>query len=138
MAGENDQGVATADAEIGVEACGESIKVVRDFVAEWFRARGYASDLEYIARTVASELVTNALLHGSDPGDQITARVLLTDAGPVIEVEDGSDVQPVVRPLTLEATSGRGLAMIELMTRAWGVRPREGGGKVVYAVLDVE
>ncbi|MCP2339767.1 ATP-binding protein [Actinomadura rupiterrae] len=126
-----------ADAEIVVEACGESIKVVRDFVGEWFGARGYASELVYVARTVASELVTNALLHGSDPGDPITVRLLLSDAGPVIEVEDGSEVRPVVRPLALDALSGRGLAMIELMTRAWGVRPRAGGGKVVFAVLDV-
>lgn len=138
MSRENDQCVAAAVAEVVVEACGESIKEVRDFVAEWFDAHEFASDLVYVARTVVSELVTNALQHGCDPGDPITARVLLSDAGPVIEVEDGSDVQPVVQALTLDETTGRGLAMVELMTLAWGVRPRGGGGKVVFAVLEVE
>ncbi|MEV4252345.1 ATP-binding protein [Spirillospora sp. NPDC049652] len=137
MSSENDQ-LATAVAEILVAACGESIKEVRDFVAEWFGAHEYASDLVYLARTVVTELVTNALKHASHAGDPITARVLLSDAGPVIEVEDGSDVQPVVQPLTLDGTSGRGLAMVELMTLAWGVRARGGGGKVVFAVLDAQ
>ncbi|MEV4258058.1 ATP-binding protein, partial [Spirillospora sp. NPDC049652] len=101
----------TADiSEIETRADPESIKEVRDFVGEWFGAHDYASDLVYLARTVVTELVTNALRHGCDPGDPITARVLLSDAGPVIEVEDGSDVQPVVQPLTLDGTSGRGLA----------------------------
>ncbi|WP_158587965.1 ATP-binding protein [Actinomadura logoneensis] len=125
-----------AAAGVVVEACEESVKEVREFVGGWFGAHHYSSDLAYLARTVVTELVTNALRHACDPGDPITVRVMLSDAGPVIEVEDGSDAQPVVQPLTLDETSGRGLAMVELMTLAWGVRARGGGGKVVFAVLD--
>ncbi|WP_157430099.1 ATP-binding protein [Actinomadura oligospora] len=113
----------------------ESIKAARDFVADWFAENAYDSDLAYLARTVVTELATNAHRHGSDNGDPITTRVFNTDAGPVIEVLDASTKLPTVKPLTLDGLTGRGLAMVDLMVPAWGFTRLPEGGKVVWALL---
>lgn len=113
----------------------EAIKAARDFVADWFTEGSYDDDLVYLARTVVTELATNAHRHGSDKGDPITTRVFHTDAGPVIEVLDASAKLPAPKPLTLDALTGRGLAMVDLMVPAWGFAALPEGGKVVWALL---
>ncbi|WP_147340957.1 ATP-binding protein [Actinomadura logoneensis] len=113
----------------------ESIKAARDFVADWFTENAYDDDLIYIARTVVTELATNAHRHGSGEDDPITTRVFNTDAGPVIEVLDASPELPSPKPLTLDALTGRGLAMVDLMVPAWGFARIPEGGKAVWALL---
>ncbi|MFC5185220.1 ATP-binding protein [Actinomadura harenae] len=125
----------TGVAVLEVESEPESIKAARDFVADWFTEHEYDGDLVYLARTVVTELATNAHRHGSANGDPITTRVFHTDAGPVIEVLDASAKLPSVEPLTLDGLTGRGLAMVDLMVPAWGFARLQEGGKVVWALL---
>ncbi|MCP2334819.1 ATP-binding protein [Actinomadura rupiterrae] len=125
----------TGVAELEVKSAPESIKAARDFVADWFANGSFDRDLVYVARTVVTELATNAHRHGSTKGDTITTRIFHTDAGPVIEVLDASAKLPTPKPLTLDGLTGRGLAMVDLMVSLWGYAPLPDGGKVVWALL---
>jgi anti-anti-sigma regulatory factor/anti-sigma regulatory factor (Ser/Thr protein kinase) len=95
-------------------------------------ARAAAAELVDRAELVASELVTNALVHTRT---DIRLRLALRDERLHIGVHDGGR-----RLLRLvggdpQAEAGRGLLLVERLSRAWGVyRPPE-GGKVVWCVL---
>jgi anti-sigma regulatory factor (Ser/Thr protein kinase) len=104
----------------------------RRFVTKVFAEWGISDD--FVARLVASELVTNAYLHGEGA---IIVRLLADerDGLPVIEVFDEGEGRPTVLPENHAATSGRGLPTVEDLAVAWGVRDVEGGGKVVWAKM---
>lgn len=53
----------------------------------------------------------------------------------MVEVEDRSDVPPVLQEEDDAAESGRGLLMVSLLVDEWGVRALDGGGKVTWARL---
>ncbi|RMI42312.1 ATP-binding protein [Actinomadura harenae] len=126
----------TPELVIGREGL-EEVRGARDFLSEVLNAIGIDDlDAVYVAKTIVTELITNALKHTQ------TASVLLRvyvgeDGRPVVEVEDDSDARPEVRPLTLDEFTGRGLALVAGMAACWGWALREGGGKVVWAALDV-
>lgn len=96
-------------------------------------------DLLDAAELGVSELVTNALLHATEP---ITVRVRGTRVHPRFEVADGSRVPPSVSPPEPEPgedddefgfllTVGRGLGLVAMNSAAWGadIVPE---GKVVW------
>ncbi|MDH2414569.1 ATP-binding protein [Nocardioides sp. CER19] len=92
-------------------------------------------DLVDCAELGVSELVSNAILHGSDP---IQVRVRGTASHPRIEVRDASVETPVLpAPLTLDhdddllLTFGRGLSIVSRCSKAWGAEI-EADGKVVW------
>ncbi len=85
---------------------------------------------------VASELATNAVLHA-----RTAFRVTLKRSGQTLrlEVEDGSRAEPVrVVAQVFDETGGRGMAIVRLLTRDWGVDRHAGGGKSVWAEFDPE
>lgn len=82
---------------------------------------------------VANELVTNAVVHART---DIRLRVELSGDRLHIAVHDHSPrLLRLVRP-DPESESGRGLQMVELVGRAWGIQHHPDGGKVVWCVLD--
>lgn len=79
---------------------------------------------------LTSELVTNAVLYAQG---SITIRVSPRDEWFRIAVSDGTpaDVRP--RQVGIDATSGRGLALVERLSSSWGVEvSAEGEGKEVW------
>lgn len=86
------------------------------------------------AALVVSELMTNALLHGSIRGRLIRVRLTVTAAVLRVEVSDprGERV-PCPREVTGEDQFGRGLLLVGALAERWGVGPREGVGKTVWA-----
>ena len=84
-----------------------------------------------VAQLLTSELVTNAMEHGSG-----VVRVSLDRADGIlrVRVKDGSPLRPVMRqPLNLEETRGRGLLLVASLAMSWGVAPDSpGGGKTVW------
>jgi anti-sigma regulatory factor (Ser/Thr protein kinase) len=96
-------------------------------------------ELAETAELGVSELVTNAVLHATDP---ISVRVRGTMRHPRVEVRDGS-TDPPVMPLSLaratmppEAdelllTFGRGLDIVARCADAWGAEI-EDNGKVMW------
>jgi anti-sigma regulatory factor (Ser/Thr protein kinase) len=78
---------------------------------------------------MTSELVTNALRHGSG-----TVR-LGCDAGTLrvrVEVGDDSGQRPRVRYVDDDSENGRGMIIVDTLSSAWGVSDAPRGGKIVW------
>ncbi|MDE3205357.1 MAG: ATP-binding protein [Acidobacteriota bacterium] len=106
----------------------EMVTAARRFVRDRLESWDVAEHLDS-AVLVASELVTNAVLHAR------TAVVLRVEARPSrvrIEVYDENPRLPVVSPAPPDATSGRGLALVSAVSQAWGMENRD-QGKIVWA-----
>ncbi|MGE7436129.1 SpoIIE family protein phosphatase [Kitasatospora sp. NPDC001175] len=97
------------------------------------------------AELLASELVTNAIRH-TDRDAMFTARLYREasrDGGATgrarlrVEVEDESDLWPTRRTPGEQASSGRGLMLVEALADGWGVEPR-GTGKRMWFELSAE
>ncbi|WP_141581785.1 ATP-binding protein [Actinomadura sp. WMMA1423] len=121
-------------AAIVIKAELEAVREAREFVALAFGGWGLE---DFVARTVVSELATNAIKHGSREGDQVIVRAFRREDGAaVIEAWDRSTALPAVGPVDLAAESGRGLRLVEALARRWGTRPLNEGGKVVWAEIE--
>jgi len=103
----------------------------RDIVTE----ACYRWDLPHLigpASLVASELVTNAMVHA---GTMMTFRITRRQQYVNIAVHDGSPEVPRLMPLVdPRAPSGRGLLLVASSAVSWGSLPSR-AGKVVWAVL---
>ncbi|MGH3377869.1 MAG: ATP-binding protein [Actinoallomurus sp.] len=82
------------------------------------------------AELVTAELATNAMKRGLP----FTLELSKGDTSVLIEVTDTSDGTPVVIDNTGNATAeeGRGIYLVDLLSKEWGVRPT-GKGKTVWA-----
>jgi anti-sigma regulatory factor (Ser/Thr protein kinase) len=87
------------------------------------------------ALVIASELVTNAIVHGAEP---IVLEVMVLEHGLRLEVCDGDNGSSVVavRDACEGVTTGRGLKIVDALAHRWGVEGHR-GGKSVWAELDV-
>jgi len=95
---------------------------------------GLPEDLVEAAVLLVSELVTNAVLHA---GTQIALAVHFGDDRVRVDVADGSPVTPLPRGYGPEATTGRGLSVLDVMAPSWGVHQGD-QGKVVWFELPVD
>ncbi|WP_030563579.1 ATP-binding protein [Streptomyces aureocirculatus] len=87
------------------------------------------------AALITSELMTNALLHGSLRDRLIRVRITLTEGALRIEVTDPRG-ERLPEPRTAATTDqfGRGLLLVATLADRWGCEPRS-VGKTVYAEL---
>ncbi len=109
---------------------------LRDALRRWG-----VPELVDTAELLASELVTNAIRH-TDRDAMFTARLYRDpsqDGGARlrVEVEDESDLWPTRRTPGEQASSGRGLMLVEALADGWGVEPR-GSGKRMWFELSAE
>jgi PAS domain S-box-containing protein len=93
---------------------------------------GSPDELADAAALVVTELVTNALLHGSPP---VRVRLREVPDGVRLEVADRGAELPVAVRRSSAAMTGRGLALVEALCRSWGVDADDLAGKVVWAEL---
>lgn len=91
-------------------------------------------DRRHDALLAASEIVTNAVLHGREP---IRLVILSSPTGIRVEVHDGSPVSPAFSMLDPTAVTGRGLVLVSAVADEWGVEP-SGSGKCVWFSLVFE
>jgi anti-sigma regulatory factor (Ser/Thr protein kinase) len=85
------------------------------------------------ATLLASELVTNAVVHAGSP---IVVKVVETGASVRIEVSDSGAGIPAVAPIDPIAEGGRGLALVRDLSSAWGVTQYETGKTVWFTLAD--
>jgi signal transduction histidine kinase/DNA-binding response OmpR family regulator len=78
---------------------------------------------------VASELITNAVVHGGPPSE---VRLYRSPEEIVIEVHDSSSARPRRRRPRDDRAGGRGLGIVQRLTDRWGVKPLS-RGKAVWA-----
>lgn len=114
-----------------LEAVAEVRKFVRLTLGRW-------EVDDFVACLVASELVTNAIRHATTADDDVVLRLSRADDGALwLEVEDATAGEPRVQDADPTGESGRGLFVVDRLTRHWGVRRLSGNtGKVVFAVLE--
>jgi anti-sigma regulatory factor (Ser/Thr protein kinase) len=84
------------------------------------------------AELTISELVTNAVRHGSC--DATAVRVTLSDGRVRIEVTDGNPAPPQQREPELDDPTGRGIRIINELATRWGHEPAA-HGKTVWVEL---
>ncbi|HEX7166826.1 MAG TPA: ATP-binding protein, partial [Acidimicrobiales bacterium] len=118
-------------AEVVLDGHAVSASAARRFVASFLASWG-ASHLADDAALVASELVTNTVLHAGTG-----ARLVVRHAGGAvrIEVHDGSTNRPAAAEQgSASAMTGRGLRVVQELAARWGVDPTE-DGKSTWAEL---
>lgn len=103
----------------------------RRFLAEAHCVEHSASVLDE-AQLLVSELVTNAVEHGSPP---VTTEVSCHECtGMRVRVTDGSPVAPESRDAAPDDESGRGMTLVDLLSDDWGVEPTEDGKSVWFCL----
>lgn len=85
-------------------------------------------DLVYILVMAANELAANAVLHART---EFTVRVLIDPHRIRVEVSDGNTRMPQPCLAPADATSGRGLAIVDGSGLQWGAE-RHARGKTVW------
>lgn len=125
-----------------------SVGAARHRLGADLRAHGVSEDSVADASLVLSELMSNAIQHAHPlPGAQVQVAWILSRGALEMAVTDGgapTQPHPVRRPpagrsrlaLSQLELGGRGLSIVEHMSRRWGVR-RDEQETTVWAVLPV-
>ena len=109
-----------------------SASQARHFVAEHLDQH----DLSYLTddvQLVVSELATNALVHAQTP---FTVSLEALEKSVLLMVEDGSTCGPAQGDPQGGEVGGRGLMIVQVLSRDWGVSVNAGSGKSVWAEFD--
>jgi anti-sigma regulatory factor (Ser/Thr protein kinase) len=110
------------------------------------RAWHLSEEATHTAELLVSELVTNAVKFIGSPPDRHTyselasaGRICLTlrllPGRLVIEVSDNDQRPPVPTEAAPDDESGRGLMLVEALSKEWNYYFPPSGGKVVFCVL---
>jgi anti-sigma regulatory factor (Ser/Thr protein kinase) len=91
---------------------------------------------EYVdaVELIASELMTNAIVHGHPP---LRLQISLSDEGDIVVAMCDHGAQRPARRDHVVATQpgGYGLKLVEANASSWGYRAIDGGAKEVWAVV---
>ena len=126
-------GVATGwSCDLELPAHATSASIARRFVGQ----RLVEYELQYLAddvQLVVSELASNALTHARTP---FTITLAAVAQSLLVKVRDGSPCRPVIVDATPLDSAGRGVTLVALLSRDWGVTAHTDGGKTVWAAFD--
>lgn len=111
-----------------------AVRAARSYAVSELSA--YSRDLLEVVELLVSELAGNAVRH-TDSSFQV--RIGVDRRKIRISVSDRGPGRPVVRDLDPNALTGRGLALVDLLSSSWGIRPSRSpaGGKAVWFVLEL-
>lgn len=110
-----------------------SASQARAFVSLHLLAHDLAVMVDDI-QLVVSELATNAMMHAQTP---FTVSLWAVDGTVRLEVLDGSNVGPALMVPNSLDPSGRGVAIVDAVSRDWGTVSRASGGKSVWAEFEI-
>jgi anti-sigma regulatory factor (Ser/Thr protein kinase) len=107
----------------------ESVTAARGFVRETLREQ--AQELVDAAELMACELATNCVQHA-----RTDFELAISDGqGEIrVEVSDAGRGRPTLRSPTALEPSGRGLRIVQGLSKAWGVVPGEDGTRVWFTL----
>jgi len=110
----------------------ESVPRARRFVRDVLAAAGHDAGIVDAAELCTSELVTNAVLHART---EVQVRVEDLGAAIRLEVRDRSTVMPRRIVHSVRSATGRGMEMVSLLARSWGVDLVDDRTKSVWCEL---
>jgi anti-sigma regulatory factor (Ser/Thr protein kinase) len=107
----------------------ESVTAARGFVRETLREQ--AQELVDAAELMACELATNCVQHA-----RTDFELAISDGhGEIrVEVSDAGHGRPTLRSPTVLEPSGRGLRIVQGLSKAWGIVPGEDGTRVWFTL----
>jgi anti-sigma regulatory factor (Ser/Thr protein kinase) len=105
-----------------LRSVGDARKFLREVMAQW-----ETDDYDMTAAQVLTELATNAALHARS---DYTVHLRLDPESLLVEVTDSSPAWPQQRHYGRDATTGRGIAMVEALSTVWGVQASPTGKTV--------
>lgn len=122
-----------------------AVGLSREFVRQTLRQWRLPDQIDGAA-LVVSELVTNAvkstgITDATPKWEDVRAQHIVgvqlraVGASLFVEVWDRGDGAPVIQEQTLDAEGGRGLFLVESLSRRWGIHRPAVGGKVVWSEL---
>jgi anti-sigma regulatory factor (Ser/Thr protein kinase) len=110
-----------------VDAVGVGRRLVSEALSEW-----ELDALAHTATLLTSEVLTNSLLHART---QIVLTVERTEPKAVtISVHDGSPIIPRRRRHAQDATTGRGLELLDRLSQSWRIEPEESGKTLSFTL----
>jgi anti-sigma regulatory factor (Ser/Thr protein kinase) len=116
-------------AQLALPSAASAGHQARSFIAERLAGLSVPPETADTVVLVASELVSNAVLHGDPP---VELRLQAEEAVIRLEISDGAETLPQPRDYGLQAVTGRGLGLVAALSRGWGAERRP-DGKVVWA-----
>lgn len=105
-----------------------SARAARHFVDGALADGGFTGDVDTVLLLV-SEVVSNAVRHAGTPFD---LTLQLDGPNVTITVFDASLEPALVKEPTADATSGRGMYIVEQLADRWGMERTADGGKAVW------
>lgn len=120
-------------AQVTLPGSASSVPAARRFVETLLTSWGHP-EAGWAAALCTSELAANCALHART---DFSISLTLENASIRLEVADGSARVPAQRDYGPDATTGRGLRLVEECARSWGVEPTA-AGKRVWVVLDLD
>jgi anti-sigma regulatory factor (Ser/Thr protein kinase) len=119
---------------ISLSARPESVRRARYFVEAAAARAGLEQVTVDLAAVAASELVTNAVVHGRGP---ISIRTVLDPASLRVEVQDCAPALPRRVDPDDARDHGRGLTIVDAFSQEWGCTVVQGAsGKSVWFTID--
>ena len=116
-------------------------RYIRQFLGA---CRGIGGDTAETAELLVSELVTNAVRFAGSPtySDRVSAGVIWLSVrhfgeGLLIEVFDTDASPPVLADAAEDAENGRGLLLVDALSKEWSYFFPSCGGKVVYCFIEI-
>ena len=118
-------------------------RYIRQFLGS---CRGIGMDIAETAELLVSELVTNAVRFAGAPAPirqhsghagMIWLSVRHFGEGLLIEVFDTDPNPPVLTDAAEDAENGRGLLLVDALSKEWSYFFPPSGGKVVYCFIDI-
>jgi anti-sigma regulatory factor (Ser/Thr protein kinase) len=103
----------------------------RRFLRDVFEESSVVDPPSETAVLLASELVSNAVLHART---DLAVRCLVHETCVRIEVSDGNSRRPVAAFTPVDATSGRGLGLVQALSDNWGIEGTADGKLVWFEV----
>ncbi|HVE73929.1 MAG TPA: ATP-binding protein [Mycobacteriales bacterium] len=125
--------------ELALPGIASSVAEARSFVRGAMRSWGLPELVDTVA-LLTSELATNAVLHARTPYVLLVERVKSGGrkvAAIRVTVFDESERIPTQREGTMDRTTGRGLALVDALARAWGTTGPGARAKGVWFELAI-
>jgi anti-sigma regulatory factor (Ser/Thr protein kinase) len=95
--------------------------------------RGWGFDTDDV-ELVVTELATNVVQHA---GSRYSVELCFEGETVTVEVSDDSGQRPERKTPRVMESGGRGLLIVDTLSKRWGVREGHRGGKVVWADIEV-